>query len=295
MRYGPHQFLIAPARGSEEPWRLLAGCALIVALFLLMSLFYSRIIAVALPDSAWGANGRGVEDASTPWGALANLYIFGLVILALWVVLTVLHTRTLSSLLGASRPAWRQFRRVLVALALLTAAVLPLPAPEALTPGPHLALPTWLAFLPLALLGLAIQTGTEEIVFRGYLQSQLAARFRRPLVWMGLPSALFAALHYAPGNMGDNAWLAVMWAFLFGLAAADLTARSGTLGPAIALHIANNFSAILLAAPEGSFDGLALYTYPFALHDTAIMRTWAPIDMMMLLCSWLAARLALRA
>ena len=95
--------------------------------------------------------------------------------------------------------------------------------------------------------------------------------------------------------MGDAAWLVVIWAMLFGLAAADLTARSGTLGPAIALHLVNNFSAIALVAPAGYFDGLALATYPFGPNDTAQLLKWMPMDLMILLCSYLAARLALRA
>ncbi len=40
-------------------------------------------------------------------------------------------------------------------------------------------------------LGMTILIGYwEELVFRGYLQSQLAARFRSPLVWIVLPSLM---------------------------------------------------------------------------------------------------------
>ncbi len=295
MRYEPHQHLIAPARGSQELWRLGAGITLMSALFLVMSMAYTALCRAYLPVAAWGHDGRGIEDASTPWGILANLYIFALLIVALWATLLLLHTRELRGLFGPRAPALRQFGRVLAALALLTALVIALPAPENLTPVPHLEWDTWLAFLIPALIGVTIQVGAEEIVFRGYLQSQLAARFSHPALWMGLPSAAFAMLHYAPDQMGDNAWLVVVWAGLFGLAAADLTARSGTLGPAIALHLVNNIGALLIVAPEGAFDGLALYTYPFGVADAGIIRTWMPVDLMVLLCSWLAARVALRA
>jgi DNA-directed RNA polymerase subunit RPC12/RpoP len=40
--------------------------------------------------------------------------------------------------------------------------------------------------------GVLIQTGAEEVLFRGYLQQQLAARFASPIAWMVLPSAIFA-------------------------------------------------------------------------------------------------------
>jgi hypothetical protein len=67
----------------------------------------------------------------------------------------------------------------------------------------------WASFLPLALVGVLVQTGAEEVLFRGYLQQQLAARFASPLAWMVLPSVIFALLHYQPELMGENAWLMV--------------------------------------------------------------------------------------
>jgi len=80
----------------------------------------------------------------------------------------------------------------------------------------------------------------------------------------------------------------------FGIVAGDLTARFGTLGPATALHFINNFSAILIAAPDGMFDGLALYSYPFALDDTRAITAMMPVDLLVLFCGWLAIRLSLR-
>lgn len=152
----------------------------------------------------------------------------------------------------------------------------------------------WLLFLAPAMLALLIQVSAEELVFRGYLQSQLAARFGNPVIWMGLPSILFALLHFGNAGTGGHAWLIVIWAAAFGLVTADLTARSGTLGPAIALHFLNNFVAILLFAPAADFNGLALYTFPAAMMENAILARWMPVEMATLLCAWLGARLALR-
>ena len=96
-------------------------------------------------------------------------------------------------------------------------------------------------------------------------------------------------------DLGPNAWLVVAWASIFGLAAADLTARFGTLGPATALHFINNFGAILIPAPKGQFDGLALYAYPFTMEDKDAVLAMMPADLLFLVCGWLAIRLALRA
>jgi membrane protease YdiL (CAAX protease family) len=254
----------------------------------------SRLYRVAMGPDAWNSLADGMMRGGTPAGVLVNLFLFGLLILALAITLAVLHRRRLAGLIGPPALALRQFRQVTVALLMLVAVMLLLPGDAGTAPRPNMPFGRWLLLLPLGLIGLVIQTAAEEIAFRGYLQSQLAAWIRHPAIWMGLPSAIFALLHYDPVLNGANTWLVVGWAFGFGLAAADLTARSGTLGPAIALHLVNNFGAVLIAAPTGNFDGLALYVYPFSLGDEDILWHWFPIDLMMLGCSWLAARVALR-
>ncbi|MEB8387552.1 CPBP family intramembrane metalloprotease [Rhodobacteraceae bacterium KMM 6894] len=294
MHYPRYARLIAPARPSASLWRLAGGVGLLMAAFLALAYVYSWIITAVLPDSAWGMDGNGVDEATTPWGALTNLFVFAPLIAALGLAMAVAHRRPLIQLIGPVDLALAQGRRVFLVVAALYAVMALIPLPDSFEIQSNLAVRTWISFLPLAVLGLLIQVSAEELIFRGYLQSQLAARFPHPFIWMILPSALFGVLHYQPVLLGNGAWLVVAWATLFGLAAADLTARSGTLGPAIALHLINNFGAILFIAPQGSFDGLALYTYPFGLDHLDMLYAWMPIDLMMLLCSWLAARLALR-
>jgi hypothetical protein len=81
---------------------------------------------------------------------------------------------------------------------------------------------------------------------------------------MVLPSALFAALHYQPEVMGDNTWLMMGAVFVFALLAADLTAVTGTIGAAWAMHFVNNALAILVMATDGPLSGLALYIAPIS-------------------------------
>ena len=47
---------------------------------------------------------------------------------------------------------------------------------------------------------------------------------------MSLPSLLFGLLHYDPLTFGPNALPLAIWSAVFGLAAADLTARAGKTG-----------------------------------------------------------------
>ncbi len=294
MSYGPHEKLIAPAQASSGVIRLIGGC---IAIALICMLLVQLAVSIQQAFAPGGTQPVLVDDlaaGTTPTGVLANLYYFALITVSLWITLWVLHKRTLGGLIGPRVRAIRQFVQVFRSLILLFAVLMLLPSPEGLESDLNLAVGKWLLLLPLGLLGLLIQTSAEELIFRGYLQSQLAARFRHPLIWIGVPSALFALLHYDQSLAGDYAFLVVLWAFGFGMVAADLTARSGTLGPAIAMHMVNNIAAILIAAPEGYFDGIALYSYPFSGPDAELLLAWMPVEMLILLCSWLTARVALR-
>ncbi|MEP2530198.1 CPBP family intramembrane glutamic endopeptidase [Shimia sp.] len=289
--YRPHDHLIAPARASAALWRLGLGVVLIVVAFFTLNVIWYGFLR-DMPDAA--ALFTEIAVGNTARGMALLLGSFACLIVALMIALQVVHRRSLVSLVGPMHAfavqSWRVFRACL----LLYVVIYLIPMPAALAPEQAMPLGRWLTLVPLTLALLILQCGAEELVFRGYLQSQLAARFRAPWIWMGLPSLLFGALHYEPAVYGDVAiWLA-LWSGLFGLAAADLTARSGTLGPAIALHVVNNFSAMGLTAMHGHWDGLALYTLPITPEDTDALMQLMPLEGAILICAWLAARIAVR-
>lgn len=290
MSYTPHDSLIRPARTSANPVRLVLGCVMAVAIYLsLLFLFANSLPSFLSPDIV-----RALYDDETAGYVLVLLFQFAFMIVALSMVLRTIHRRQLRTLIGRRDRAIYDFWRSAKYLTPLFLFFWVLPMPEGLQLEAHLRLFQWLILLPIALPLILVQISAEELVFRGYLQSQLAARFRHPVVWMGIPSGLFGLLHYSPEMAGENAWMLVVWAGVFGMAAADLTARSGTLGPALALHFVNNVFAILFAAPEGELDGAALYTFPLALDTPGLAASLLPLEIMVTLCAWLAARLALR-
>ncbi|WP_412505608.1 type II CAAX prenyl endopeptidase Rce1 family protein [Roseovarius sp. SYSU LYC5161] len=294
MRYDAHETLVAAARGRCGLFHLVGGLALTLTLFMVLSITTSSFHQWFLTAEEWNDLSRELATASTPRGVLLNLYYFGLLVIALSATLRIVHDRSLRTLIGPLPVAMRQFGRAFVALVLLYLMATVIPTGQTLSLQANLAFGTWLLLLLPALLGLLIQTTAEELLFRGYIQSQLAARFANPAIWILLPAAGFAVLHHDASFGPTNSWLIVFWAAAFGIAAADLTARAGTLGPAVALHLVNNFSAILIAAPQESFDGLALYTFPFSLGETDALLAWAPAEFLLLLCGWLAVRVTLR-
>lgn len=292
--YRNHDAFVAPARSSAALWRLVLGLIGASALYLFLSQSFFQL-AYGLAGSEAPALARALRKGTTPVAMYLLLFSFGLMILATGASVRLLHRRPLRSLFGAPGPALRQGGRVMVMLAILSAVLFVLP-PWNMGGSFESNMPAgrWLLLLPLSLLAVLVQVSAEEVVFRGYVQQQLAARFRSPWVWMVLPSLLFAIGHYLPETAGRNALPVALWAGVFGVLMADLTARSGTLGPAIAVHFWNNVSAILLVSLPDDLSGLALYLTPFSMADEAMTRAWLPVDFALMLVAWLTARLAIR-
>lgn len=297
-RYPALDRYVAPARARAALWRTVLGLLLIFAIY-----------AGALAGMAWLLHVTAEEGfrplatdialGRTPWGMLGLLFSFTFLAIGPLIAVRVLHRRSVRSLFGHPPQVLRDFvlaAGVLVAVYAIGMAVMSLlpsapgEAPETL---PGLEPRLWLLLLPLSFAGIAVQTLAEELVFRAYLLQQFAARFRSPLVWLGVPSVLFAFLHYEPGIMGGNAAYVVAATGLFGLAAADLTARTGSIGAAWGLHFANNAAALLIVSHGGVMEGLALRisTVTPATEGFALM---IATDAVMLAIVWALCRMVLR-
>lgn len=293
--YRAHAAFVAPALNKAQLWRIPFGIVLIAAFFLALSqMIFGTVLNLLGPDLSAEIQSDG------PLGLTAGSVLFfllqlGMLGLSAALVCVVLHNRAPGTLIGSRSLAVRQFAAVSFMLVLVIAALWVLP-PYGFggEMERNMSVGRWLLLLPFGLVAIMIQVGAEEVLFRGYLQQQFAARFSSPFVWMFVPSAIFGALHYAPESAGSNAFTIALFAGIFGLVAADLTARSGTLGPAIAVHFFNNVQAILLTSPPDEMSGLALYLLPFGIADEAAMAAWLPVDLGWMLVAWLAARLAIR-
>ncbi|WP_213548491.1 CPBP family intramembrane glutamic endopeptidase [Vannielia litorea] len=293
MAYERLDEFAAPARATPDLWRIGAVLALMfVTVMVLQNLVFIFVAGLGGPDAV-----DAIYDAED-WGAgrtLAALFTQGLFALGLVVALRAVHWRGFLSLFGPGVHAVGDFFRVFYWLApLYLAALLVLPAEYDLVANEMMPTRRWLLYLPLALAAVVVQAGTEELFFRGYLTQQIAAGTREGnWAWMAVPSILFASLHWTAGA-GENALWFCLWALAFGLAAADLTARAGNLGPALALHIVNNVIGLLVVSLPGPASGLALYHTPFA-RDAGIIAGLMPVEFGLLLVAWLAARVAIRA
>ncbi len=289
--YSAHSALIDPARPSASLLRLFGGMALIVVGVLALNFGLFQMLA---QREDWSSLYYEVTEGTTARGMLLMLGTFVIPVAVLWVTLEMIHRRTLRSLIGPAPDTVRDFFRTFANAILLFLAVMLIPMPEAFGGGINQPFLDWLLILPIGLGVLFIQIAAEELLFRGYLQSQLAARFNHPIVWMVLPSVIFGLLHLSTETYGSNAWPIAIWAMVFGMMAADLTARAGNLGPALALHFANNITSILIFGMKDHWNGLALMEAGFGPQDTDILANALLLEAPVLLCLWLVGRIAIK-
>ena len=290
MSYKLHENLVNPARQKSGIFRLLLGLVILTLVYLV--LLTALLFALKLTmGGVWVSNLRsGV--VTSPGQTLTLLGSFSTMAIAVGAVVLILHHRSPTTLLGGLRPAFDQFCQSIRGLIpyLIIVILLVFSSQDM---QPHLAIGTWLTLLPITLVLLMVQVGAEELVFRGYLQSQLAALNAPTFVWILLPSVAFGLLHYDPTTTGDLAPWIVLWAIFFGVAAADLTARYGTLGPAIAMHFVNNFAAITLMGVKDNLGGLNLYVYPFSISNTSKFTEMLPLETFALGLAYLSIRWAM--
>ena len=288
---------VAPARARAAMWRLALGAILAAVIYLAGS--FGAMLAL------WAATAPGtdflvwsaqVAQPTTPEATFLVLFAsFPFMALGVFVAARLLHARTPATLFGRAPVVLRHFAVGVAVMFGLTAITL-LPVLLVGFDGiPNLDPARWAMLLPLTIFGVLVQTGAEELAFRGYLQQQLAARFRSPMAWLILPSALFAVVHWNPAAMGGNVYLPLAVAFLFGLIAADLTAKTGSIGAAWGIHFANNFNGLALVATDGTITGLALYRTPYSAADPDLLG-WSIVPSFLLLAAawYLTRRLTAR-
>ena len=257
----------AAAKPRSELWRTFLGMILVTAMVIALSM----VLRIGLDAALHGFSGaptsaqldEALRETARPSSTLSFLLYLGTFSgywLALWVTLKLLHRRSGATLWGPEgRINWRHFRIGLtLSLALGAAAWLPVLHLRGLEGFDARALADWLPILAIGLPLVFVQSAAEELLFRGYLLQQFAARAWSILGWSVLPSLLFAAAHPSSNEPLGISWFAVM----FGLIMAAVTSRTANLGAAVGLHFGHNVINALLIAPTALGSNIALFSRP---------------------------------
>ena len=154
-----------------------------------------------------------------------TLVPFGLLLLVLLAWVRFVERRSLESIGFRGERKWREFLSGhgmgLAGISGIVAVIWVSGGFVLTARAPVFSQPGFLAPIVLLLLTFALQSGTEEILFRGWLLSVLSKKFNIPIAVV-VSSAFFSLLHFGPGQH----WLVTTGTFLFGLFACAWVLRT---------------------------------------------------------------------
>ncbi|MEM9061018.1 MAG: CPBP family intramembrane glutamic endopeptidase [Pseudomonadota bacterium] len=266
----PFESYIAPARALPGAWRALVGLLMIGLIWIAATAGVLLIWAVGAIST--GTSADVIEDQLTTFtknGDPLEIFLLLLSFSGIWLgVYTAahwLHRQRLRSILsawpiGAIRGFCKGMLLTVATIIVFTGVtwVVGLVPEE---PTRIADLETWLIWLVPIALAVLIQASAEELIFRGYLLQQLAARSDHWIVWAVIPSILFGLLHYGDREGLQDAYY-VGTTFFMGMCMCVLVWRSGSLWPAIGMHVSNNIYALLIAGHGTESSGTELWVYP---------------------------------
>ena len=240
-------YLEHAARGKNSWWRYLLGVT--VALALAVAIPAAPILGLEVLHR-WPAD--LLERAQNPAHPVEffsfNGVLFLAVLVSFLISLRLVHRKRFGDVRGAWR--WRDFTAgfgiwavVLVCTTLIDFAIAP--------KGFHFAATQQTPTLALvAGLTLAVQTFTEEFVFRGYATQGLLLATRRIAPTALISGLLFGAVHIPNGTTQ------AVSATIFGIVLSVIAIRTGGLAFTFGLHLVNNlFGAVVVASSNDAFHG----------------------------------------
>jgi len=296
----PHPFheWVEAARPRAQLWRTVVGVVLILVAWTVWTVVFGLIaigggvIAPELLRAVQGGDAGFLSFADAAMAMAVMLVTFWGLWLGAWIVLKMLHGRGLASVFAHDgRLRLGQFGAgMAMAVAYLGAGLIYSVAVGNAPMRTDVDMSQWLvAFVPLTLLVL-VQSAGEEVVFRGYLPQQLAARWSHPLVWGFLPAFGFGLAHVLNGGALDLfALYYVVAATMLGLVMMAMVWRTGSLAAAMGFHFANNIGALLTIGVAGVGPPVSLFVW---LPSEAMSGASADILMLGLLLAFVLSPLA---
>ena len=118
--------------------------------------------------------------------------------------------------------------------------------------NPNFDLKNLLILAVIAFIGIFIQAGAEELFFRGYITQFVRRFFSNKVLFLGIPALYFGLIHL--GNISDSVsggvWVTLPY-IINGLLFGWVAYRSGSLWMALGLHLANNYSNVVMIGTIG--------------------------------------------
>jgi membrane protease YdiL (CAAX protease family) len=258
-----HLYTDDPARGWL-PWGALAP--LLAMVFVVLA-----ILPIDLLMRHHGLVGED-ETFTNVWAFAFFLFAsFGLLLLIVIGWLKLVERRALASIgLGGERKMATLFKQLVLGAAVSGAVVLLIATTGGFRSGawfPAFGSVTDLAAITLLLAGFIVQSGAEELLFRGWLLSVLTRKFNLLLAVL-ISSALFTLLHFSP----DKNLFAHVNSFLFSVFACYLVLVYRNVWAAAGFHAGWNW--LIGTGFDLPLTGIDLKIAPLLVQLTPVGPSW---------------------
>lgn len=266
----PFQQWVDAARPRDQLWRTLLGAVIAVVVWFVwtMALMFGAMASGLISADAFRSMFGMAETALTYEQtvivllmALATIWGFAF---GVWAAARLVHRRSLSSVIAWNRRfSLGQFGiGCAIAAGYLTVSAVVTIASGHAPRRSDLEIGTWLRMLAPIGVVVLLQAASEELMFRGYLPQQLAARFGHPVVWGLIPSVLFGFMHAAnaPGSQVYTIYYIVI-ATVMGLMMTAMVWRTGSIAAAVGFHFINNVGALAVAGGDTGPSSMALFVW----------------------------------
>ena len=240
-------YLEFAARGRNAWWRCLVALLLALLLAIVLGVVIGLGLSlVGIPMTV--LTSELTRPTHPPLFMLAAAFNFGVVLAGLLLAVWFVQRKSPRDLVG--RWSWSQVG-VGAAVWLVMSAVMTM-VDVAAAPGGFRwsAAPGTLLLAGCAAPALAVQTFTEEVLFRGYVTQAMLLATRRPVPAAVLSGLIFGAVHI------PNGLPQAVSATGFGIAASLIAIRLGGLAFTFGLHWINNlFGAVVVVESNDVFHG----------------------------------------
>jgi CAAX protease family protein len=123
--------------------------------------------------------------------------------------------------------------------------------------------------IPLALVSLLVQTGTEEFMMRGALTQMAFRIWRNPVFVIAVPGVIFAALHFTNIQHMDGGVILLTPYLVMGLLFGWYAWRTGSIWLSWGMHYANNAFLVLAIGAKGDVhDAITGLSFSFTNPGT---------------------------
>ena len=245
-------------RATSSTARKITGW--LTAIFAVLTFVLGGIIIPEMNDPAMAAMMNEMLGASI-YSYILMLLTFPAMLVGLFLVQKFIHKRTVVSLFTyASKINWK---RILFAIIVTWLVYGLLTAAMHFTGFSKVAFTfdskRFFSYALVSLLLIPLQSGTEEIIVRGYLNQAFGHFLKNKWIVFTITSLMFASLHLAnPESVSGaeqgalNHILIMSGYFLFGFILCVVVYFEGGLEAAIGVHAANNMFAAIFVNYEGS-------------------------------------------